>query len=149
MVDALTSCEKGREVAPLFRTATLQTGFMNTIRFIGVLGSCFSAGSVPGEQSHPTARSAAPVGTEAAGSAATNLAPIGSKHGRGFDMTYIHKLFGAFERLHTLGQYPGMGIGLAMVRRIVRRHGGQVWIESRLDEAAVFHFTNPQHETAL
>jgi light-regulated signal transduction histidine kinase (bacteriophytochrome) len=134
VIDELRRQQPEREVEVEIEPALLTSGDPTLLRMVleNLLGNAwkYSANARP-----------AKIGLTRRNGEATSFTV--HDNGAGFDMRFADRLFGVFQRLHSASEFPGTGVGLASVRRIVRRHHGEIWAESEPDRGARFHFTLP------
>ena len=131
-IEELRSAEPGREVEVSVAEGLRVDGDANLVRIL--LGNLIS-NAWKFTRNEPLARIS--VGSETLGGETRIFV---RDNGVGFDMIYAHKLFGAFQRLHSQSEFTGEGIGLAAAQRIVNRHGGRIWAEGVVGEGAAFYF---------
>jgi PAS domain S-box-containing protein len=133
VVDELAKTEPTRKVRVIITPDVIAYGDHNLLRilFDNLMGNAWKFSS-------KTAEPRIEIGSMEIKSKLTYFV---RDNGVGFDMAYAGKLFKPFQRLHMASEFPGTGIGLATVQRIVRRHGGKVWVESKVGEGATFFFT--------
>ena len=133
VADELRATKPDRQVEFVIRQGLNAKG---DARFLRVVLDNLLGNSWKYTEKNPTARIEFDV-TEDEGTAVYFVRDDGA----GFDMAYADKLFGAFQRLHSVEEFEGLGIGLATVQRIIGRHGGRVWAEAAVDQGATFYFT--------
>jgi light-regulated signal transduction histidine kinase (bacteriophytochrome) len=134
--DELQAANKGRRVLLELQALPPAFGDPNMIRqvFYNLLSNAFKF-------TRPRANASIEIGFQDGGSQHTYYV---RDNGIGFDMQYSPKLFGVFQRLHTVDDFEGAGVGLALVHRIVLRHGGRVWGEAKVNQGATFYFSLPK-----
>jgi signal transduction histidine kinase len=129
----LRDMDPGRDVQALVADGVTADGDPHLIRLVlrNLLGNAWKFTAL---------KSPAVIRLDATGPEGETTITV-SDNGAGFDMRYAGKLFDPFQRLHSASEFEGTGIGLAIVQRIVQRHGGRVWAESEPGHGASFHFT--------
>ncbi len=132
IVDELRVAEPGRSVEVEIAPGLSVEGDAKLVRIL-LYSLISNAWKFTRNEPHATIR----VGQEAVGGETRTFV---RDNGVGFDMIYAHRLFGAFQRLHSQSEFPGEGIGLASAQRIVNRHGGRIWAEGAVGEGASFYF---------
>ena len=140
-LDQIQKENSGRRVETIIEDLPAARGDMSMLRqvFINLLANAYKFTRASGE---PRMR----IGAYAEGDETVYFV---HDNGAGFDMKYAHKLFGVFSRLHSDDQFEGTGIGLALVQRIINRHGGRVWAEGAENKGATIYFSLPRREGAL
>jgi PAS domain S-box-containing protein len=145
IADELRAAEPARKVDVRIEPGLMAYGSPNLLR-LALRNLMANAWKFTSKRPHAVIEigSAPPPATEADGSESTaSSAYYVRDNGAGFDPAYAHKLFGAFQRLHSESEFEGTGMGLAVVQRIIHRHGGDVSAEGELDRGATFTFTLP------
>jgi light-regulated signal transduction histidine kinase (bacteriophytochrome) len=132
ILDELRNAEPGRPVEVVIAPDLHVEGDAKLVRILlhNLIGNAWK---FTRNEKHATIR----IGQEVVGGETRTFV---RDNGVGFDMIYAHRLFGAFQRLHSQSEFPGEGIGLAAAQRIVNRHGGRIWAEGAVNEGASFYF---------
>ncbi|MBI5387455.1 MAG: GAF domain-containing protein [Verrucomicrobia bacterium] len=148
--------DRQRQVETVVAPGLTATGDPQLLRLVleNLLGNAWKFTSKRAQARIEFGRLAGPLPSAGATSiAASGDAPYNGTvffirdNGAGFDMAHAAKLFGAFQRLHRPSEFPGTGVGLATVQRIIHRHGGRVWAEAAQDTGATFYFTLATNES--
>jgi PAS domain S-box-containing protein len=139
--DLVRSVLRGLEMATAGRSIVWQVAALPSVMGDASLLKLVFANLVDNAVKYSRMRDPATIAIGCAGEESGRIVLFVRDDGVGFDMQYVHKLFGVFQRLHRAEEFEGTGIGLATVRRIVARHGGRVWAEGAIDKGATFHFT--------
>ena len=139
IIDGMTSERAGRDIEFVvadFPTWQVDQGLMQQV-FVNLISNAVKF-------TRERAKARIEIGCRMDG---TTLVCFVKDNGVGFNMKYMNKLFGVFQRLHSADQFEGTGVGLSIVRRIVERHGGKTWVDGEQDQGATFYFSVPDTAT--